>query len=384
MTISSIRKDFPVTECCIFLSTCATGPISRQVAEALKDYYEHRLRGEDIPLDRYLADARENGAKLLAAKKHEIAFIRCTTEGINIIASMINWRNRDNVILNDMEFVSNVYPWMRQAKEHGIKIKCVKNVDERIPVEDIERAIDENTKVIAISHVQKSNGFRCDLEEIGKVAEERGILFVVDAIQSLGAISFDVKRMRVSFLVAGAQKWLLGPSGIGIMYAKEELIEEFEPMFVGPWQEDLDLSRITDFSYREYRLSSTARRYEFGGWPNVPGVMGLAAALRYLNTIGKEAIETRDMHLCDVLVEELRNANIQLPPWIDERNHRSAYIGVKTKRDTKLLTERAKERGIVVSSSKTIIGERLRIAPHFFNTEEEIIRAVEILKQEEA
>ena len=379
-SIQSIRRDFPVVNKKIFLASCQVAPVPKSVAAAVAKYFDARLNGERDDLDKLVLATRKEASKLLNSKPKEIAFMRGTTEGVAVVASMMDFKRGENVILNDLEFTTNVYPWMRMAKAKECKIKCVKTKNEKITAADIQKLIDKKTRLIAISHVQKSNGFRCELEKIGELADKKGILLSVDAVQSLGALEIDVKKTKISFLQAGGHKWLMGPSGIGLLYVNEKLLEKFEPTSVGPWQEDIDLTK-PDFSYKQYKLSRSAKRFEFGGHPNVGGLMGLNAALKYINTLGKKDIDQRCRKLNDFVITKLEKAGLKLPPWIKERKYRSSYVGIKTRVSPFNIFVKAKEKGINFATSKTGIGERLRIATHIFNTEEEVEKAVSLLKK---
>jgi selenocysteine lyase/cysteine desulfurase len=320
---------------------------------------------------------RNLAAKCFGAKKDEIAYIRCTNEGINIVANMIDWKKGDNVILNDLGYPSNWFPWMRQ-KSRGVRIKCLKNRNDGIWISDFEKLIDEHTKVIAIEHVNGTNGFKCDIEALGELAEEHGIYLVVDGAQSLGAIDIDLHKSKIDFLSAGAHKWLLGPTGIGLLYVREELLEKFEPLYVGPSNEE----RL-DFTYHEYKLAKNAKRFEFGGSPNFIGVVGLVAALKFISNIGIPNIERRLMELTDLVRGELEKMpDVELPSWKDQKECRSQYIGFKLPHaQASKIVEALEGEKIIVGFKKSTVGETIRVAPYIFNTEEEIIKFVEVLKK---
>jgi cysteine desulfurase / selenocysteine lyase len=382
ISFNSIQEDFPVTAHSNFLASCAVAPMPARVAAASKAYYDQRMLGERSDLDSIFRKGRSEAAKLIDARQEEIAFVKGTTEGLNTVASMINYQSGQNIVLSDMEFTSNVYPWMKAARENGIELRVVKGRNDGIWPSDFEKLIDNKTAVVAISNIQMANGFRCDLGKITKLAHEKGALVCVDAIQSLGALEVNSKDPPVDFMVAGAHKWLLGPSGIGLLYVRRDIIDRFEPAFIGPWQEDLVYEAPIDFTFRQYKLSNSARRFELGGHPNVPGVMGFVESLSYINEIGITNIEAKNRKLFQLAVEGCLQEKLSIPDWArPETDYRSSFIGYKSKIATNSVVEKAKKAGVIVAPNRTIIGDRIRIAPHLFNTEENVLQAVEVLSQ---
>lgn len=170
-------------------------------------------------------------AKLIGAKKEEIALIKNTSTGINIAASVLHYPLGSKIVTTDLEHPSVVYPWLRRSLD--VKVHYVKNVNGKFLLDDLEKAVDDKTVAVAVSHVEYVNGFRNNLHAISEIAHKHGAYLIVDAIQSAGAIPIDVKRDDVDFLATACYKWLLSPPGAGYLYIKEELIEKFEPPFVG-------------------------------------------------------------------------------------------------------------------------------------------------------
>ncbi len=252
-SIQSAREDFPITERLTYVASCGSSPLPRRVAEASKVYYDRRMAGEHLDLDSIFKKGKAEVAKLINAREEEIAFVKGTTEGVNTVASMLDYRAGDNIVLADVEFTSNVYPWMRAAKHENAELRVVKSRNDGIWPADFEKLVDDHTRVVAISHVQMANGFKCDLKEIARIAHAHGAYLAVDVIQSVGAMQVDSKDPEFDFMVAGSHKWLLGPSGMGLLYVRRDLIERFEPAFIGPWQEDFVYSTPIDFTFRPYK-----------------------------------------------------------------------------------------------------------------------------------
>ena len=388
MNVEKIREDFPTTKELIYLATCGASPPLRPMLEAMRRAWEEKIHRGTIlcgtaDMLQLMTKGRVYASNIIGADEDEVAFVRGNNDAMNIIASMLDWEKGDNVILNDMEYAGGVLPWMRKVRPQEIEVKCIKTAEGAVQLENIKSAIDDRTKVISICHVHTANGYRNDLEALGKMARDHGVYLVVNASQSLGAVEIDVKRMNIDFLTCSAYKWALGPPGTGLMYVRKGLIEKFEPPFVGIGQEERSLVN-PNFNYHEYSpdsLAKTARRFEYGGHQMATAVIGLVESLRYLVSIGMKNIATRNAMLLDHLIGLLKELDVELPTWIDDRSHRSSYTGFSSKIPAKSIYNSLKERGILTITRMGYTGKELvRVAPHFFNTKEEIDKFAEALQ----
>ena len=372
-SIEKVRENFPIVKNKIFMNHAAHSPLPKPVFESMLEYLKEA--SEQWVAETDLEMAKKLFAKLINAKPEEIAFVPNTSTGLNIVANMLDYSEGSNVVTTDLEFPSVVYPWLR--KKLGVKVKYVNNVDGKILHEDFENAVDDDTAAIVVSHVEYANGFRNDLSFLSKLAHEHNAYLVVDAIQSAGAIKIDVKRDDVDFLITACYKWLLGPSGIGFLYVKEELIEKFEPPMVGWASVEPQVFETVDFwDIWNLRLSKTASRFEVGG-PNVIGCIGAAAALKLILGYGIEKIENRILDLTDYLIDRVREAGwkLQTP---EEKSYRSGIVNFLIDKPMERVEQLAKK-GIIVSAR----ANGIRVSPHFYNTEEEIDQLVsELLKQQ--
>ncbi len=380
MDIQGIREDFPTTKELNYLATCGAAPPLKPMLEAIKAAWDSKLREGTIlcgtsSMLQFMEEGRRHASNLIGAGAEEIAFVRGNNDAMNVIASMLHWEKNDNVILNDMEYAGGVIPWMRQQKLRQIEIKCVKNRGGAINLEDIEEAIDENTKVISICHVHTSNGYKNNLEKLGRIAKDRGVYLVVNASQSLGAVEINVEKMNIDFITCSAYKWALGPPGTGLMFIRKELLDDFEPPFVGIGQEERSF-QDPDFNYHEYTPSSlakSARKFEYGGHQMATGIIGLVEALKYLDKLDIQNITRRNTHLIQYLIKSLKQLNVDLPSWIDDESKIGSHVGISTPVPAKKLFESLKEQKILTITRKGYENqELLRIAPHFFNTLDEI------------
>jgi selenocysteine lyase/cysteine desulfurase len=351
---------------------------------AVEDFVKtQNLRAEGALFNPHEKECVQEAAKLIHADENEIGFLRSTSEGIGLFSAMFNLRAGDGVVLNDLEFMSNVIPWKVMEREKRIRLKVVAHQQGRVLISKIEESIDERTRVIVISSVQEVNGFRCDLAKIGEIARSREIYLVVDAIQQLGALSLDVTRSKVDILIAGGHKWLLSPFGAGIFYVRKELLPTMSPPYVGwanidpdQWS---DLSQLSFSPIRNYSLrNDSAKRFMISVTDIIPGIPALWASLKWLNGIGLQRIEERIGYLTSVLIGELQGSVMIVSPLEDR--HRSGIVTIQTQNDEGVIQKLA-ERRIYVSTAYASGTGGIRIAPHFFNTIDEIAEFCSQLKR---
>ncbi|MEP0845946.1 MAG: aminotransferase class V-fold PLP-dependent enzyme [Phycisphaerae bacterium] len=377
MTRDEIRAKFPITHNYNFQNHAAVAPISGPAAEAMIGYATEVSRSAYLEGTYYRAvdRVRQAAARLLNADPAEITFTKNTCEGINYIANGVQWVTGDNVVSTTMEFPANVYPWM-VLQGRGVHLKRVPDEDGRVPFDRLASAIDNRTRVVAISAVQWSNGFRVDLTRLGELCKSKGVLLFVDAIQALGVHPIDVRAMNIDFLSAGGHKWLVSPEGIGLFYCKRELIGHIKPTELGYMCMKRGFeSEVVD--YRPEHLFDDARRFD-SGVHNLAGVCALGASLDLLLAVGIDEIQVRIKTLTDILVEGLRSKRwkIHSPRTATEWSAIVAFSSDKHDVDALRKHLRA-EFKIVVA---TRLG-RLRASPHFYNTPDEMRQLVEAVPQ---
>ncbi len=271
-----------------------------------------------------------------------------------------------NIVTCDLEFTSNLFPWQALARRYGLQLKVVRNRDGRLEMDDFVTAIDAKTKVVAISYVQYSNGFKIDLKELSRVAHENNAYVVTDAVQALGQMPVDISELGVDFLATSGYKWLLSPIATGFLYVRQALFEELWPTIVGYRADENSM----EFNFREFQPAYTARRYE-GGQLNFPGFAGMKESIALLEEVGIDTVRTRILSLVDRMVDGLkRNTSVQVKSSLEESS-RSGIVSLAC-RDPESLVQRLLQRGVVVS----VRGGGLRISPHFYNTEGEIDKLV--------
>lgn len=361
--LEKIRELFPIVKNKIFLNHAAQSPLPKPVADAMHKYIEDFSNFGASALE--LNDlGKALFAKLIGAKPEEIALVENTSVGLNIAANVLRYPPGSKVVTTDLEYPSVVYPWLRESL--GVKIQYVKNVDGKILLEDVEKAVDDKTVAVAVSHVEYVNGFRNDLKALSEIAHNHGAVLIVDAIQSAGVIPIDVKRDNVDFLTAACYKWLLGPPGAAYLYVKEELIADFEPPYVGWASVKQEIFETVDFwDIWSLRLSENASRFEVGT-PSTVSFVGAAAALKMLLQFGIQNIENRVIKLTDSLIKSARASGFELQTP-EEKPYRSGIVSIKTDNAQQIVDE-LRRKGIVVSAR----AHGIRVSPHFYNTEKEI------------
>ena len=361
----SYRREFPITKNYIYLDHSGVSPSSLWVKNAIESFLGESAEGGAFHYPKWAqrtSEIRSACAGLINAGFDEIAFVKSTSHGLSIVAEGLDWKPGDNVLIYEKEFPTNIYPWLN-LKRKGVEVKIIPSREGRLEISDIERLIDPRTRLLSISSVQFANGFRIDLNKAGRLCRKNHVLLCVDAIQSLGLIPMDVEEYNVDFLSADAHKWLLGPEGIGIFYCRRELAERLAPPLLG-WK---CVQNELDFDHPDLCLKTDALRFEEGSM-NLLGIFGLGAAVDLLLEVGIKDIETRVLGLGEVIIHEAeqRGLTVLTPQAAHERGGNVTVAGLF---DPVKVNDRLRRNGIMVNSR----GGGLRVSPHFYNTEEEIL-----------
>lgn len=371
---------FPVLGHWDFFNHAAVAPLAGVAAEALRRYagQAESVAYLDTGWYRDIAALRESVARLIGATKEEIAFVKNTSEGIATVAGGVDWHPGDRIVTPAGEYPANVYPWIDASRSHGCELVVVpqetgEDGAPRVTTEAILRAADHpRTRLVTLSHVQYATGQRHDLAAVGAFCRERGILFCVDAIQSLGALPVDVRAMNIDYLSAGGHKWLLGPEGTGVFFCRAELLEETKPALVG-W---MNVADPLNYGKIDYTLRGDARRYEPGSY-NVAGLLALKASVDLLQSIGIDAISERLRGVTEQLVSGLSGSGHHVVSplgqgeWSgivsffapDPGTHTATWQRLRTRHRTEI----------------AVRDGRLRCSPHFYNTDAQVDRLIERL-----
>ena len=372
MDIAAIRAEMPVVGQYSFMDHAAVAPISGRAAAALRRFIGEAeshayARGGLYPEAKRV---RRLAAKLLNCHPEEVTFVKNTSEGLSYVANGLQFSRGDNIVTSGVEFPANVYPWLN-LRAQGVQLKMVPEDNGRIPPERVIELIDDRTRLVTISSVQFGSGFRSDLAALGALCQERGVLFCVDAIQSLGCMPIDVRAMKIDFLSADGHKWLLGPEGAGLFYCRHELLGLLRPSNIG-W---LGVRDAMDFSQYDLEFRDDARRFD-GGSYNLAGIWGLGGSLEWLLEIGVEKIWERVNVLTNRLVEGVRAKGYRVVSSREPAEASGIVAFVSDTHDHARIVNHLRQEYRTVVASR--VG-RIRVSPHFYNTEEEIDQLVEHL-----
>lgn len=363
-----------------FLDNAKTGALTASAVKALKHWAD--LRAEPYRLSTYedlevFRKTRELVARLIGAKVEEIACMHNTSYGINVASLCLPLGAGDVVLTYDGEYPADVYPWMSLAKK-GVRLELIpkKNglQDESRLLEELKRP---EVKVVTMSWVSFSTGYRADLATIGRECRKRGIYFVVDAIQGVGAMTLDMSKLEIDVLACGGQKWLLAPWGTGFVYVREGLVRELDPAVVG-WlamKSSEDFTRMVDYEFKYY---DDARRFQINTLP-AQDFAGLNASLEMFLALGPKAVEE---HIEGIVSEGVS--------WAESNGDKVRLV---TPADS------AKRAGVLAIAPRDPVGASralseakvyhslregaIRLSPHCFNTTEEMGRALEVLGRQE-
>lgn len=365
---AAARAEFPIVEERVFLNSAALGPIPRRSAGRMTEAVTSYLGLHCESWKPYGERVRAMSARLVNARPDQVAFVKNTSEGMSIAANGLDWQPGDNVIVPASDFPSVLFPWLNLV-DRGLDVRRVPAAAGRLPVDALRSAVDSRTRAIALSSVQFGSGFRCDLAGIGQLCRDRDLLFIVDGIQSLGALRTDMAACGIDVLTADAHKWLLGPQGIGIFVCSDRALKRLRVSTVG-W---LSMREPFAFDYR-FELHPDARRFEPGS-ENTVGIFGLGGTLELIEEFGIAAIERRILDLTDAVCERLpgKGYRILSPRGAAERS--GIVIFDSAVHRSEALFERLTAAGIVVAPR----GGGIRVSPHYFNTGEELEQLVDTL-----
>ena len=372
--------EFPILNRMVFFNHAGVGPISGRAAAALRDYAQQAANRAYVKAGWY---RRANEVKKLtatmigAAGPHEIAFVPNTSTGISMVAKGIDWRRGEHVVITSVEYPANRYPW-EDLRRFGVEvIEVPQRPDGAIDVQDVCEAVTDRTRVVSISHVQWASGCRVDLRPISDTVHRVGGHMCVDAIQSMGTMPIDVDAAGIDFLSADGHKWLLSPEGCGVFYCREELITRLHPNIVG-W---MNMMNATDWGNYQFEFERTAQRFEPGSY-NIPGILALGASMELLLEVGLAHVWSRIERLTARLVDGLHAKGYRVfsPRGEGQRSGIVSFEppsagGNKAAPSIENIVADLEAQDIVIA----IREGRLRASPHFYNTDEQVDRLIDLL-----
>ncbi|HEU6449607.1 MAG TPA: aminotransferase class V-fold PLP-dependent enzyme [Verrucomicrobiae bacterium] len=382
MTLSEIlsneelrRREFPACRDKIFLAHAGVCPLPKRVADAIADCAAQSTLGdqEAFMLSK-LDEARKLAAQIIQCTPEEIALVGPTSLALSFVAAGLRLRRGDNILIYHDDYPSNVYPWMALA-ERGVEVRLlnIRNLG-ILRARDVIGQVDENTKLVALASCHFISGFRIEHDAIGKFLHERNILFCLDAIQTVGAFPTTVEH--VDFLAADAHKWLLGPCAAGIFYVRRDLQEKLNPRVYG-WHNVRNPNFVAQESIEFKR---DARKFE-AGTANLLGTVGLVAAMELILEIGVENIAAELLRKRAWFIPELQQRGYTVLNADAKPENAGGMISFFSKeKDLAPIHKKLTDAGITTSLRVDRKGQNyIRVAPHFYNTDAELRRSLEIL-----
>jgi selenocysteine lyase/cysteine desulfurase len=358
--IKKIKSYFPVTEHYIFFNNAGESPMITLCRDAVDEFYELASRAPQKKPDVRLA-VKVKLTDILGGSTNEYALVSSTGVGIGMVASGMQWKAGDNIVLPEQEHRNNLFPWLYLQKK-GVEIRFVPVSDNGyLKLSDFEALIDNHTKLVAVAAVRYNSGFRINLKKLSIITHQHQAILLVDGVQAAGVVPLNVDEMGIDILCSAGFKWLLGLSGTGFLYIKKESQHLVEPVMPGSYAASYDDNTLV--------FHQDARKYETGAIA-YSQFHGWLEGLELIKTIGINNIYDRILFLTDLLIEGLKSRNFQINTPIDNRDERSAILfcsfGDETRNE--MISEALAEDGIII----TIKEGKCRISPSFYNTSEEI------------
>jgi selenocysteine lyase/cysteine desulfurase len=366
--VSELRSHFPILREKTYLYNCSQGALSDAV-EAGMNEYAASWRTSSSPWDEWMEtyDAlRADFARFINADPDEVAIITSASAGINPIANALQFDGRNKVVMSEYEFPTMAHIWLAQ-QPRGAQIQFLDGVNDTVPTECYERAIDERTRIVPLTQVSFVNGFRSDVAAITRIAHANGALLFLDGYQDCGTRPLDVKALDVDFFVTGTLKYLLGPPGLGFLYVRRELIESLTPTMTS-WMAQREV-----FAFKTKCLdpAPNARRFE-GGSPPIPNIYLAQPALNLLASIGMDNVAGQIERLTRAFLKGVHDLRIHTKTP-------SSSVGplvVLRSKDAAMVLANLTARGIVASTRR----DGVRFAFHVYNTPDDVNTALTALE----
>ncbi|HMK53556.1 MAG TPA: cysteine desulfurase [Methanobacteriaceae archaeon] len=392
MKTIDMRADIPLLDDIIYMDAASTTPTPNPVVEAMCDYYHHYNvntgRGAyklAIKATQKLDDVRKKVADWVNVEPLDIIFTKNTTEAINMVSHGLKFKKGDKIVVSNMEHHSNIVPWLYLQKK-GVEVEVIKADPEGvIDPSDVEKALDENTKLLTVTHISNSIGSVQPVKELGEIARNNGSLYLVDVAQSLGHMKLDLKQLNADFITAPGHKGLLGPVGTGFLCCAQELQEKMEPVNLGG-------GTVDDVGEADFKLTEVPHRFE-GGTQNIGGLIGLGAAVDYVKRIGTERIEKHGKRITKQLYNQISTIDGVVVYGRPENIYGIVSFNIdgmnphdlaKILDETKNICVRSGHH-CAISAMKHLgtydMGGTVRASFHYYNTKEEVETLGETIEQ---
>lgn len=375
-----ISDDFPLSDK-IYLNNASVSLMPTQSIEAMKEFLlTYNSIGPDSKdsepfVTEKLRNVRKTIAKIISCQPDEVVLTQSTTDGINFVANGLSFDKNSNMIIRGMthEHHSNYYPWINLKEKISIKNLPIDD-NGFFKLDDLESLIDNNTKLVALSHALYNTGSILPVEEIGKILSNK-IPFFIDSAQTIGCIGdVDVSKIKCDFMSFNGSKWLCGPMGTGLFYCNRKSSELLEPKTIGG-----ESAIIYDDSKLAYK--ELPDKFQTG-FRNYVGIVGLESSANYLLDFGMNNIREKIQHLSNILREELSKIPNLILYGPENPNDRTSIVSFNIKGfDSQEIVDKLEKQNIVLAVREIMENKIVRASPHFFNTESQILQVIDAIKK---
>lgn len=383
MDVAGLRAQIPVCQAMTYLNTGWSGPSPLKVVKAIKERLDYEMDQGPTSPEVYesgreiQSKARKAAARLLNASPEEVCLTQNTTHGLNMVINGLSWRQGDEIITCDLEHSSVLVPSYFQQHRHGAVVKVLSIAPDEEPdrvLEKFEAAISARTRLVFLSHVEYSSGLRMPVKEIRQLTKKNGSLLLLDGAQSTGQIPLDMAAMDCDFYSMPGQKWLLGPEGVGALFIRRDLIDQVQPVFVSS-----QAARPSDDPYSFEPNPSTIDKLLLSS-TNAALQAGLLEAIEFVQEIGIDRIEQRNLDLAGLLKEALAETpGVRLiSPLNRDSSTGLVSFAIEGASAPEAVSQLWRQHRIVARPVNFPAG--IRVSMHFFNTEEEVYQVVDAVR----
>jgi len=379
-SLEALRAEqFPVAQTFAYLNHASISPLPTATAQAMHDAIDRSMNDPSAMFPWFMERSQAlltSLCKLINAQQEsEIVSVQSTSLGNNLVAHAMPWQRGQNIVLCDVEFPSNAYPWIQAAGAHGVEVRLLPANLIGLSLDALAKVVDSQTALVAVSAMQFLSGHRTDLMTMGQFCHERNIIFAVDAIQAVGIIPIDVQAMHIGILCAGGQKALMGPPGQGFLYVRSDLAEQMKPDYIG------GNGTVDYLHWLKYDMTPLPGAARFSmGTPNIAGIIGLGASVKLLTDIGVANIDAHVTALASYLIDQLRASGYQvLTP--DDHASIVTFQVAPTEEATVAIMNHLTERKVVVAKHwDAQKNPYLRASFHCYNNQDDVDRLLNALR----
>lgn len=395
MLWSEVRREFPVLSQVNYLDNASNGLVPCRLKKAYDQHFAqftepaHVLSGSPALTQlQNQACARSTVAELIGCSPQQICLTESTSHAMQIVSQLVSVRPDENVIISDQEFLGSTIPWTIKAQNERFKIRHIKSDNGAVKALDILNFVDDTTRVVVVSSVCEVTGYRVDLEVLSRELQSRNIILVVDAIQHIGALPLDVSAVPVDFLCCGGHKWLMNPWGTGFLYIRKDWVERTSPLTrgyfnlqepAGGWYTYLaDPSRTP---FEDWQFIEHASKFEAAGTGNSLGSRMLNEVINWMIDIGLEGIYSRIQAHSSIIIDSLqRLSRVDVYDFGANRSPIVTFHATINLEKEAVLAETMQRRGVKVAHRYLSGVGGIRVSPHFYNNQEDLLSFVETLE----